>query len=162
MLKRELPQKEEFYSKLTLSNIKDEEYEHAKNVFKTFKCKNLADYTKLYCLTDVLLLSDIWKVFTEESMKTYGLDPSHYITLPSLSWDAMLKFTDAKLELISNPTTHQFIERSVRGGISMIVKRYGCANNPYLPNYDLKNPQSIYYTLTKITFTVMQCHNLFQ
>ena len=89
---------------------------------------------------DVLLLSDIWKVFTEESIKTYGLDPSHYITLPSLSRDAMLKFTDAKLELISNPTTHQFIERSVHGGISMIVKRYGRTNNLYLPNYDPEKP----------------------
>ena len=71
MLDKELPSKEEFYSKLTLTNIKDEEYEHAKNAFTTFKCKNLADYIKLYFLSDVLFLADIWRVFQEESLKTW-------------------------------------------------------------------------------------------
>ena len=68
MLEKELPKKGEFYSKLRFSGIKDEEY--AQNVFKTFKCKNNAKYTKLYCLSDTLQIADIWKVFTEEAFKT--------------------------------------------------------------------------------------------
>ena len=71
----------------------------------------------------------------------YNLDPSHYITLPSLSWDAMLKFTDVNFELISDPTIHQHIEKSFRGGISMVVKRYARANKKYLPDtYDPTKP----------------------
>ena len=70
-------------------------------------------YTKLYCLSDVLQLADIWQVFTKETNKTYGLDPGHYLTLPFLSWDAILKYTDASVELISDPTLHQCIERSI-------------------------------------------------
>ena len=95
MLERGLPSKEEFYSKLTFSGIKDEEYQHAKNVYKTFNCKNLGTYAGLYCLSDVLQLADIWQVFTKETIKTYNLDPGHYLTLPYLCWDAMLKYTDA-------------------------------------------------------------------
>ena len=98
-------------------------------------------YTGLYCLSDVLQLADIWQVFTKETEKTYDLDPGQYITLPSLSWDAMLKYTDVSIELISNPTLHQCIERSIRGGISMITKRYCRANNKYLPEtYDPSKP----------------------
>ena len=144
MLEKELPSKEAFYSKLRFSGIKDEEYQHAQNVYKTFNCKNLEMYTGLYCLSDVLQLADIWQVFIKETNKTYGLDPGHYVTLPSLSWDAMLKYTNASLELISDPTLHQCIERSIRGGISMKTKRYAHANNKYLPEtYDPTKP-SIY------------------
>ena len=32
----------------------------------------------------------------------YKLDPSHYLSSPGLSWDAMLKMTETKLELISD------------------------------------------------------------
>ena len=105
MLEEELPSKEEFYSKLRLEGIKDEEYEHAQ-----FKCKNLADYTKLYCLSDVLLLADIWKVFSGETLKTYGLDPGHYIMLPSLSWDAILKYTEAELAYFRSYHTSTYRE----------------------------------------------------
>ena len=139
MLEKKLPPKETFYSNLRSSEISDEEYQRAQNVFKEFNCNNLAMYTGLYCLSDVLQLADIWQVFTKATDKTYGLDPGHYITLPSLSWDAMLKYTYVSVELISDPTLHQCIEKSIRGGISMITKRYGRANNKYLPEtYDAK------------------------
>ena len=69
------------------------------------------------------------------------MDPGHYITLPSLPWDAMLKYTDASIELISDPTLHQCIERSIREGISMITKRYSRANNKYLPEtFNINKP----------------------
>ena len=70
----------------------------------------------------------MWHVFTKETNKTYGLDPGHYITLPSLSWEAMLKYMDASIELISDPTLHQCIEKSIRGGLSMIT------NDPTKPS----------------------------
>ena len=140
-LEKELPPKEEFYSKLRFSGITDEDYQHAQNVYKTFECKNLGEYTKLYCLSDTLQLADLWKVFSEETLKTYSLDPGHYITFPSLSWDAMLKFTNVKLELISDPTVHQDKEKSIRGGISMIPKRFCRTNNKYQPDtYDPTKP----------------------
>ena len=34
------------------------------------------------------------------SMKKYGLCPSHYLSAPALRWDAMLNMTKVELELI--------------------------------------------------------------
>ena len=41
----ELPKKQKFFNKLNNKNISNEEYKHALNVFKTFKCKDLLDRT---------------------------------------------------------------------------------------------------------------------
>ena len=40
----QLPPKEAFYSRLNDEGIIDENYTHAKKVWKTFKMKNLEDY----------------------------------------------------------------------------------------------------------------------
>ena len=140
----QLPFIEKFYSSLSGSGIPDKDYEHAQNVWKTFQCKTLADYTKLYCKSDVLLLADVFENFIDVCLKKYGLDPSHYITSPSLAFDAMLKLTDVKLELLTDPDMYLFFERGVRGGVSMITKRYAKANNKYMgADYDPTKP-SVY------------------
>ena len=56
-------------------------------------------------------------------VKYYGLDPCHYFSSPGLSWDAMLKMTDIKLEKISDIDKYSFIEKGLRRGISYIAKR---------------------------------------
>ena len=45
--------------------------------------------------------SDMFEKFTNNSLKNYGLCPSHYLSTPALSWDAMLIMEKAKLELIT-------------------------------------------------------------
>src|SRR5262249_14113137 len=67
--------------------------------------------------------------FRKVTLKTYGLDPLYYLTLPGLSFDALLKITGVKLELFTNISELTFIEAGVRGGISTVVNRYGKANN---------------------------------
>jgi hypothetical protein len=56
-------------------------------------------------------------------MSYYGLDPAHYLTLPSYSFDACLKYTDVKLQLLTDREMHLFIENSIRGGISVVSHR---------------------------------------
>ena len=43
-----IPNKESFYSNLTMENITETDYIHANNVSKTFKLNNLGDYHDLY------------------------------------------------------------------------------------------------------------------
>ena len=132
----ELPPKECFYSSLTDGHISNKDYQHAQNVWKQFNCKTLGDYHDLYLKTDVTLLADVFQTFRKTCMQSYKLDPLHYYTAPGLSWDALLKYTNMNLELLSDIDMHLFIEKGMRGGISMVSKRHAKANNPHVADYD--------------------------
>ena len=135
-----LPTKEDFYSILNNKHISAEDYEHAKNVWNTFSLKNMGEYHDLYLKSDILLLVDVFENFRKTCLEYYKLDPCHYFTSPGLSWDAMLKMTDIKLELMTDIDMFQFIEKGLRGGISYIANRHGKANNKYMKEYDEKAP----------------------
>ena len=67
-------------------------------------------------------------------MQYYELDPSHYVSAPALAWDAMLKITGVKIELFTDMSMHDFIEKAKRGGIAIACKQYFKANNPKMGN----------------------------
>ena len=136
----QLPSKEEFYSILNDEHITDEAYQNAKNVWEIFQLQTIGEYHDLYLKSDALLLADVFENFRKTCMQYYNLDPCHYFTSPGLSWDAMLKMTDIKLELMTDVDMYQFIEKGMRGGISYIANRYGKANNKYMKEYDEKEP----------------------
>ena len=141
-----LPPKEAFYSQLNESGISDKDYDHAKKVWSTFNCKTMRDYHDLYLKTDVLLLADVMTEFRKTCKKTYGLDALHYYTSPGLAWDAMLKYTEIELDLISDSDMYLMIEKGIRGGVSSIMERYSKANHKYLDDYDPEKPsQHILY-----------------
>ena len=129
-----------FYSKLNDEYITDEEYEHAQTAWKAFGCKTLGNYHDLYVKTDVALLADVFENFRKLCQEQYGLDPAHYYTSPGLSWDALLKKTGVELELFTDFEKHLFVERGMRGGISLVSRRYAKANNPLVPDYDPSKP----------------------
>ena len=72
-------------------------------------------------------------------MQYYKLDPCHYFTSPGLSWDAMLKMTNIKLELMTDIDMFQFIEKGMRAG-NQYGNQYGNANNKYMKEYNEKAP----------------------
>ena len=132
----ELPKKETFFSSLSGKGITHEKYAHSQEVWATFGCQNLGDYHDLYVVTDVLLLADVFENFRKVCQGKYGLDPVHYYNAPGLSWDALLRKTDVEVELLTDLDMRLFIERGMRGGISMMSKRYGKANNPMVEGYN--------------------------
>ena len=58
-----------------------------------FNLKTLRDLTKLYCITDVLLLTSVINQYREESHDNFQLDPLWYSTAPGFSFDACMKMT---------------------------------------------------------------------
>ncbi len=75
-------------------------------------------------------------------MNVYKLDPCHYVSAPSLSFDAMLKYTGVELELLQDSEQYLFCERGIRGGYSAIAHRQATANNKYLENYNPEQESS--------------------
>ena len=135
-----LPPKESFHSILNDSGISEEDYIHAQKVWETFNMKTMRDYHDLYLKSDVLLLSDVFENFRDVCLDNYHLDPMFYYTAPGLAWDACLKITKVRLELLTDYDMLMMIEKGIRGGVSMISTRYGKANNPYMKDYDPDQP----------------------
>ena len=138
-----LPSKESFYSNLNVENIDDIDYRHGNNVFKRFKVKNLGQYHDLYVQSDTLLLADVFENFRKTFLKVYELDPTHFLLLPGLAWQACLKKANVKLELLTDYDMLLMVEEGIRGGICHSIHRHAKANNKYMENYD-KNEESSY------------------
>ena len=137
-----LPSKESFYSNLTLENITETDYDHANNVCKKFNFNNLGEYHDFYVRSDTLLLADIFENFRQSCLKNYELDPAHFVSLPGLAWQACLKKTNVKLELLTDYDMLLMIEEGIRGGICHAIQCYAKANNKYMKDYDKKNKSS--------------------
>lgn len=136
----QLPPKDAFYSRLNDTDITDEDYQHAQKVWETFEIKTMRDYHNLYLKSDVILLADVFENFRDVCFENYGLDPAWYYTAPGLAWDAALKKTGVKLELLTDVDMLHMIEKGIRGGVSMVSTRYGESNNPYMSEYDSNKP----------------------
>ena len=74
--------------------------------------------------------------FWKKSINSFEFDPAYYLSTPGYKGDVMLKFIDVNLKLISDIGKCQFIESSIRGGISMTCKNYAEANNKFWKSYD--------------------------
>ncbi|PFX13135.1 hypothetical protein AWC38_SpisGene22809 [Stylophora pistillata] len=127
-----LPPRSCHHSTLSGKGISDEDDIHRHKVWKTFGMKKFRDYHNLYNQSDVLLLADVFENFRKVCKENYDLDPCWYYTAPGLSWDACLKLTKIKLELLSDINMLHMFEKGIRGGISMIPTRHSKANNKYM------------------------------
>ncbi|XP_033761654.1 uncharacterized protein LOC117343421 [Pecten maximus] len=132
----ELPPIEAFHSSLSGERITQQAYEHAQRVWERFEIQNLGKYSDMYVISDVLGLADVFENFRNLCLDSYDLDAAHFYTSPGLAWQAALKMTEVKLELLTDIDTHLFIEKGLRGGISMITHRHAEANNSHVPEYD--------------------------
>lgn len=149
-----LPYKEAFYSSLNDGqrgkgdgHISAEDYLRSKYIFKKFNCKNFGDYHRHYLKTDVLNLVAVCQTFIATSRENYELDSCYYYNSPSLSWDAMLRMTNEKIEKINDSDIHDFFKRAKRGGLCFVGKHYSKANHKNCPDYDFNKPEKhIKYT----------------
>ena len=97
-----LPEKEEFYSNLNIEEITDTDYMHVNIACKDYEIKNVGEYHDLYIKSDTLLLADVFENFRKMCLKVYHLDPVKFLSAPGLAWQAALKRTEVKLELLTN------------------------------------------------------------
>ena len=138
---KELPPREAFYNKLHKEPISEEDYALVQKLWTELNL-DMRSFAELYLLWDVYNLVDVFEDFRRMSMKEDGLEPLHYLTLPSLSLDSALKMTKIQLELISDPTLSLWFSEMMRGGLVFTGLRHFKANNEQCPDYNPDAPES--------------------
>ena len=116
-----LPLKKIFYSELNLEDISDKDYLHAQKVREEFGIRNLVEYHDLYVQTDTSLLADVFEKIKDKCIDIYGLDPSYFLSAPGLAWQACLKKTKVKLDLLTNIDMVLMVEKGTRGGMCQYI-----------------------------------------
>ena len=76
-------------------------------------------------------------------LKIYKLDHVKLLSVPGLAWQAALKKTKAKLNLLTDITNFLVVEKGIRGGKLHSIYRYAKVNNKYI-KYCNKNKESSY------------------
>ena len=98
-------------------------------MFKELKLKNRGDYHDLYVQSDTLSLADVLENFRNKCIEIYELDPAHFVSAPGLVWQACLKKTRVRLELLTDIDMLLLVEKGIRGGICHSTHKYAKANN---------------------------------
>ena len=135
--------KEYFHSNLNKEDIGEEDHKHAQKILKKVNIKNWGEYHDLYVQSDTTLLADVFENFRDKCLEIYEPDPAHFLSAPGLAWQACLRKTGAKLELLTDNDMLMTVEEGIRGGMCNAIHRYAKANNNYIKNYN-KNTKSSY------------------
>ena len=90
----------------------------------------------MYVKINTLLLSDIFENFRNMCLDIYELDSAYFVSAPGLAWQACLKKTGVKLELLTDYDMTLMIEKSSRSGICQTSLRYTKVNDKYMKNYN--------------------------
>ena len=112
-----VPIKEDFYGHLNVEDITDADYLLTKKVCKDFKIKHLEKYHDLYVQSDTSLLADVFENFGNICLKICELDPANILSAPALTWQAALKETKVKLDLLTDIDMLLMAEKCIRGEI---------------------------------------------
>lgn len=119
-----LPPIEAFFRDIGEEHISPQDYAHAQKVWDAFGCKNLADFTQVYNLSDSYLLSECILNLRKVIMDEFQIDVTKYLSLPMVAKSVMLKTTQVEIELISDQEMSHMLQSNIRGGVSYINTRY--------------------------------------
>ena len=75
-------------------------------------------------------------------LEIYQLDLVKFLSAPGLAWQAALKKTKVKLDLLTDIDMLLMVENGIRVGISHSIYRFEKANNKYMNDYH-KNKKSL-------------------
>ena len=92
---------------------------------------------------NIILLADVFENFRDKCIEIYKLDPTHFLSASGLAWQACLKKTEVKLELLTDNDMLIMVEKGITGGICQAIYRHAKANNKYINDYD-KDIESSY------------------
>ena len=71
----------------------------------------------------------------------------YILSAPGLAWQACLKNTEIKLELLTNVDMLLMVEKVIRGGICYAIHGCAKANNKNMKNYDKIKESSYIFSI---------------
>ena len=74
------------------------------------------------CLkSNTLLLTDVFENCKKTCLKRYELNSAKFLLAPGLAWQAVLKKTKVKLELLTAIDMLSIIEKGIKGGLYTLL-----------------------------------------
>ena len=126
-----------------MEGITKEDIEHVKNVYDTFKIKNMGEFHDLYVRNDTAQLAYVFENFRDKCLEIYRIDAAHFLSAPGLAWQACLKKAGVELDLLTENYVLLMFEEGIRGGMCQATYRHAKTNDKYMKNND-KNKESSY------------------
>jgi hypothetical protein len=111
-----LPDINNFHNDLTNEPCPQHEYQHAWDVWNTLKCSTFADYHYYYLMADVVLLAEVFEEYRNKGLKEWQLDPAHFISAPSFTYKAFLKYIEKPIQVMWDFGMYEFFRDAMRGG----------------------------------------------
>ena len=105
-----------------MEDITAVDYAHAKRVYEDFEIKTSERYHHLHVQSDTFLLADVFGNFRNMFLELYELDPAKFIPAPGFSWQAPLKNTKVKLDLLTDIDMLLMVEKGIREGICNAIQ----------------------------------------
>ena len=99
--------------------------------------KNLREYLECYLTSDITLLADNFNNFRKIIFDQFELDCCKYVSAPSLTKDAALKYNKYKIENIKDVSIFNFVRKCIMGGLSDSI-------NPHAKLNDIQNETIAY------------------
>ena len=96
--------------------------------------------------------------FTDKGIEIYKLDPANFLSAPGLAWQACLKKTGVKLDVLIDNDMLLMVEEEIKVGMCQAVYRYAKANNKYMKNIIIALNLHIQSKQMQIICMDGQCH----
>ena len=68
-------------------------------------------------------MADVFENFRKMCLKIYQLDPARFLSAPGFAWQAALKKTEVKLELLTDNDMLLMVVKGIRGGVYNAIHR---------------------------------------
>ena len=88
----------------------------------------------MFLQSNTLLLGDTFENFPNMCHEIFELYPAKFLSAPGLAWQAALKKTKVKLDLLTDIDVLLMVEKGKTGGICRLIYRYAKPKNNYMKN----------------------------
>ena len=96
----------------------------AQQVWAAADCRDMLEYTELYCLLDCVLLASVVHLHRRRTFDEFKLDMSQFLSGPHLSFNLMLLHLSHRVDMITDISMYDFIRKGIRGGVSFAALRH--------------------------------------